>query len=104
MKKLVCVFLSAVLCLSCAACGNEGEQPDTYTADQSYIYGMDYIIYERLGDIDYVKGIELMSNMGVKSLRHWMHCDWFLDDELTVKQGNVDAMKEIIAELAKYDF
>lgn len=104
MKKFTALIAAIVIAFSVTACGKGETVDNKYTADQSYIYGMDYIIYERLGDIDYVKGIQLMNNLGVKSLRNWMHCDWFMDEELTIKQGSVDAMKESIAELNKYGF
>ncbi len=85
-------------------CQTEEKMEEPYTADQSYIYGMCYIAYEGVGNgIDYKKGFEIMSNMGVKSIRHWMHATWFLDQDFNVKQNNVDLMKDIIAEAQKYD-
>lgn len=108
-RKITALLLATLLGISVVGCQNNtgggGDEPpvDTaYTADQKYIYGMDYIIYERL-DFDYVKGLQLLNNLGVKSLRHWMHFDWFMDEEMTLKQSNVNKMKEILAEIGKYD-
>lgn len=99
-----CIFLSAALATSVfVGCDQTGKK-ERYTADQKYLYGMDYILYEGLGNgIDYEKGLALMHNLGVKSLRHWMHAGWFMDSDLTVKQDHVDLMKKMIAETQKYD-
>ena len=99
------MILAAVMMVAfLPGCQTEEKAEEPYTADQSYIYGMCYIAYEGVGNgIDYKKGFEIMSNMGVKSIRHWMHATWFLDQDFNVKQNNVDLMKDIIAEAQKYD-
>ena len=107
-RKWTALMLAAVLCVTgptgFSALGAQGEE-EAMPADQSYLYGMDYIAFEGIGNgIDYKKGFELMHNLGVKSIRHWMHVDWFFDEEFNVRQGNVDTMKAILAEAAKYDF
>lgn len=103
MKKRIAIALTLILILSCFAGCAPKEEPDTYTADQSYIYGMCYIAFEGVGNgIDYEKAFELMHNLGVKSIRHWMHMTWFLDEDFQVKQSNVDLMKDIIAQAQKY--
>ena len=103
-KRLLSFLLAAaLLCGVLTGCREKTE--DSPTADQTYLYGMDYIAYEGIGNgIDYVKAFELMHNLGVKSIRHWMHVDWFFDESFNVRQNNVDTMKAILAEAAKYDF
>lgn len=101
-RALSLLFAAALLCAILAGCGKKEEPP---TADQAYLYGMDYIAFEGIGNgIDYEKAFALMDNLGVKSIRHWMHVDWFFDESFQVRQTNVDTMKAILAEAAKYDF
>ncbi len=72
--------------------------------NQSNLYGICYIAYEGMGNgIHYKPAFELMSNLGVKSIRHWMHMTWFIDEDFNVIEENVALMKEIIAEAEKYD-
>lgn len=101
--KKVALLLSVFFCFySFVGCK---EEKNDYTANQKYLYGMDYILFEGLGNgIDYVKGVELLNNLGVKSLRHWMHVNWFMDDELNLKEDNIATMRAMLNELGKYDF
>lgn len=103
MKKFFSLLLIvAMVAVFFCGCG-EPEEDLNYTADQSYIYGMDYIAFEGVGNgIDYVKAFELMSNMGVKSIRHWMHVTWFYNENFEPRQKNIDLMHDIIAEAQKY--
>lgn len=103
MRKKWTAILAAVILSICA--GGCGDQKDSYPVEEGYLFGMDYIAFEGVGNgVDYVKAFELMDNMGVRSIRHWMHVTWFFDEEFHVKQKNVDLMKEIIREAQKYDF
>lgn len=104
MKKICALILAAALCLAAfGGCGS-AEPKAEYTADQQYLYGMDYLLFEGKGNgIDYVKGVETLSNMGVKSIRHWMHVTHFFDPQFNVKQDNVDTMRAMIEELLKHD-
>lgn len=78
---------------------------DTYPVEEGYLFGMDYIAFEGVKNgIDYVKAFELMNNLGVRSIRHWMHVTWFFDEDFNVKEENVALMKEILKEAEKYDF
>lgn len=108
-KKCTAVLMSIVLslCMCAGLCGCLGgcAGKDAYPVEEGYLFGMDYIAFEGVGNgIDYVKAFELMNNLGVKSIRHWMHVTWFLDQDFNVKQENVDLMKDIIREAQKYDF
>ncbi len=102
-KKLLCLLLALVTAFGLFGC--QPKEEDKYPVDPGFLYGMDYIAYEGYyNKIDYKKGFELMHNMGVQSIRHWMHVTWFFDDNFNVKQENVDLMKDILAEAQKYDF
>ncbi len=103
-KRVFCLLLALALALPLFGCSQEPEE-EGYPVDPGFLYGMDYIAYEGIGNgIDYVKAFQLMDNMGVQSIRHWMHVTWFFDEDFNVIQGNVDTMKEILAEAQKYDF
>ena len=83
----------------------QGKKDDSYPVEAGYLYGMDYIAFEGIGNgIDYVKAFELMHNLGVQSIRHWMHVDWFFDENFEIREKNVDTMRSILAEAAKYNF
>ena len=113
MIKKLALILAAVVCLSgLFACGgNDAEKygpnyrKELEDADQSYLYGMCYIAYEgfKWNNVDYKKSFELMHNLGVKSLRNWMHSGWLMSDPETMKESEVAIMKDILAEAAKYD-
>lgn len=103
MRRIVALLLVLTLILVSFS-GCKPKEDLNYTADQSYMFGMDYIAFEGVGNgIDYVKAFELMHNLGVKSIRHWMHVTWFFDENFEPKQKNIDLMHDIIAEAQKYD-
>lgn len=60
-------------------------------ADQSLLFGMDYLLEERsVTSLDIEKEVELMKNMGVKTVRQWMHFTHFMSDPETVVQGSAN--------------
>lgn len=69
------------------------------------LYGACYIAYEgtRWNGIDYRKGIKLLNNLGVRSMRSWMHSDWLLYSPSSVNQSNVNLMKNIVSQAQQYD-
>ena len=104
MKKKLALLLVVVLLISCfAGCG--GGNKKYGGADQQYLFGMDYIIWEGVGqNIDYVKALQVCKNMGVKSIRNWMHVHWFFNDDLTRREANIEKMHEYIEEAYKHGF
>jgi len=74
--------------------------------NQAYLYGMCYNIYERNyagnPNYDYKKEIKLMANLGVTSVRNWMHITYLLTDPQTVNQARAQEMHEVIAEYQRY--
>lgn len=101
-KKWTAIYMAVILLVCACGCGN---QKDSYPVEDGYLFGMDYIAFEGVGNgVDYVKAFELMDNLGVRSIRHWMHLTWFFDQDFNVNQKNVDLMKDIIREAQKYDF
>lgn len=106
--KLGCVMLSAA-CVGLTA-GCTPKTPETPLdanhgiADQSKLYGMCYLLEERSTDTrDIKKEVELMKNMGVKTVRQWMHFSHFLKSptELKPDHSEADAMHELLAECEK---
>lgn len=105
MKRKILATLLALALMVTGLSGCKKKEEDKYPVDAGYIYGMDYIAWEGVGNgIDYVKGFELMHNLGVQSIRHWMHVTWFFDTDFNVKKENVEKMHAIIAEAQKYNF
>lgn len=120
MKKFFC-FLLCICLLLCAGCGQEKQQVENNSSDsgiygenyrsdmalpeKGHLYGMCYLAYEGLGNgIDYVKAFELMHNLGVQSIRHWMHFSYYMKDYKTFKSEAVEQMHAMLAEAAKYNF
>lgn len=106
-KKLFSGFLCMILLLSLLTGCNSTPAPSgkgEYLANQEYIYGMDYIVWEKYHSnklTDYSAALQTMKNLGVKSIRHWMHTTWFIDSDFEYLEDNVSLMKEMIAEIQK---
>lgn len=99
-RKWTAVLLAVVLSTVMWGCGKEA-----YPVEEGYRFGMDYIAFEGVGNgIDYAKAFELMDNLGVRSIRHWMHVTWFFDENFNVREANVELMRDILREAQKYDF
>lgn len=112
MKKLFCVLCAAVLALGCFGCKQE-ETPvkknygpnykvENETADAQYLYGMCNLAWQEPG-IDPDVTAQLVANMGVKSVRMWMHCNWLMTDPNTMNAAAVAKMKAMLSKLASYD-
>ena len=95
-KKIgaVCIGLSA--CLLCAGisvyfasknCEKEIPlDPKHGIADQSNLFGMCYLLEERsLDSLNIEKEVELMKNLGVKTVRQWTHFTHFMSNPTTIK-------------------
>lgn len=114
MKKRLVIFaaLFAAICLT--ACGTTGEQSgdkgDDYmsiygtnyrqeneTADQSYIFGMCYIMFWNTeGIVDDEPILDALENMGVKSIRLWLHFKHFLRTPTELETEAVQKMQAFI--------
>lgn len=66
--------------------------------------GMDYLaqMWHESG-ADYRTGFQLLHNLGVRSIRNWMHFDQFMTDEKTFDPQRTALMHDILAEAEKYD-
>ncbi len=79
-------------------------RPELESADQSNLYGMCYLMLENYNHFDYSKSFKALSNMGVKSIRSWMHFTSLLTDPETLNPEAVEKMKTLLAEAEKYGF
>ncbi len=117
MKKIICLTLCVLLVLSCCACSpaakwGENYKPENEIADQSNLYGVCYITppearilakdsYDPEKDRnDPEKVFQIMENMGVTSMRYWLHMSHVLIDPETVNEEGAKEHHELLA-LAK---
>ena len=109
MRKAAFFLVLILLMGMLTGCG-EKKQAETmnagYPAETGYQNGMCYISYEmhRYSPEGYQKAFEILNNMGVKSIRLWMHMTYFMDGEFNILSNNVAVMKDMIAEARKYGF
>ncbi len=123
-RRILSLLMAAVLLVSCMGCApqsdttattdealnnlikyGENYRPELAQPEEGYLYGMCYLVYEGYHNgIDYTKGLELMKNLGVKSIRHWMHFRYFMKDYKTFDPERTALMHDMIAEMQKYGF
>ncbi len=71
--------------------------------NQDYLFGMDYLSYMwNSQGVPFEKGFELLHNLGVRSIRHWMHFDIYMSDYHTIDPQGAEFMHTLLAEAAKY--
>lgn len=75
--------------------GDNYKSENTY-ADQEYLAGMCFLYYEKQNDFNYVEVLQAMKNLGVKSLRTWMHFSYLLLDPYTINEDAAAVMHEYI--------
>ena len=105
LRKTVCLAVAGLV--ACAgACGEKGIPLDSRhgIADQSLLYGMCYLMEERSAEsLDIEKEVELMKNLGVRTVRQWMHFTHFMSSPATLKENNAatENMHALLAECEK---
>lgn len=73
-------------------------------ADREKLYGMCYLIEDReytgspFKEEDFGVDFQLIENLGAKTVRHWMHFTYLLEDEETLNRKNCDTMHAELAE------
>jgi hypothetical protein len=117
-SKISGLFMAIAIALSACGQGGSGVSKTPETADygewyrsaleqpeKGNIYGMCYLAYEGVRNgIDYKKALKLMDNLGVQSIRHWIHFGYIMSDPTTFKEEETALMHDILAEAALYDF
>lgn len=112
MKKTVRKAFSYLLATAFAgaclvACGEGNEPPEPALpldaqhgiADQENLFGICYLMEERsVESLDIEAEVLLMKNLGVKTVRQWMHFTHFMSDPVTIKEGTtLDNMHALLA-------
>lgn len=64
--------------------------------DQCNLFGMCYLALDNYEVFDVEKATQLLVNMGVKSVRNWMHFESLLHNESTINITNYQKLKKII--------
>ena len=105
MKKVLGVACAATMaCCANTACSSIPLDSQHGIADQSRLYGMCYLMEERsVESLNIEKEVELMKNMGVKSVRQWMNFQHFMKSPTELRE-NCEAtanMHKLIAECEK---
>ncbi len=107
MKKVILGILTVFTCLMFAGCkkGPEYENldPNHGIANQESLYGTCYQLNVRLQDDDYDPEIDaiLMKNLGVKSMRFWLHSSMFLASPSKISSDYCQKAHKAISEFQK---
>ena len=96
-KKLSALLLGFLVVLT--GCVNVPTDDDSQSTgglevDKSLIFGMTDLSYQEEGT-DYRYTHQLFKNMGVKSVRLWMHCNWFMNSPTEYSESGLAKMKAI---------
>ena len=81
------------------------ERPSTEKPQKGFLYGMDYLsfMWDENG-VDYRTGFQLLNNLGVRSVRHWMHFGEYMEDWHTFRPAAVQKMHDILKEAQRFGF
>lgn len=111
-KKIISLVLACCTAFSLFACDGQGNQskipldPSHGIANQTYLYGMCYSLDERAyssnTNFNMKQEVKLMANLGVTSVRIWMHLDSVLSSPTEVNEEKAEQVHELVAELQKY--
>ena len=94
-NRLLTFILSTILLLT--GCNNTSESESNrgdFNVDKSYVFGMTDLSYQEEGT-DYKYTHKLFKNMGVTSVRIWMHCNWFMNSPTEYSESGLAKMKRI---------
>lgn len=81
----------------------ENYRRELETPVQGRLNGICYLAMEGVDNgIDYEKAYQLTYNLGVTSMRQWMHFGYFMSDPDTFKEAETALMHELIAEGQAY--
>ncbi len=112
MKAAITLCLVFILALTTLfGCGGGGKKnygqwydKKNEKADQSYLFGICGGLWQGVNwyHIPWEESIELYNNLGVKSVRNWMHVNWLLKDKDTVNQKEADLVHAMLAKEKEY--
>jgi hypothetical protein len=113
------LILSLIMLFTLAACASEEDNSESdlikygpnykkslETANQEYLYGMCHSGYSSYAwrGIDYVTSTQLIKNLGAKSVRIWMHCNWLMSDPDTFIDGRVELFRDMVQDAFDHGF
>lgn len=73
-------------------------------ANNEYLAGMCYMEYEWGNKLNDDNVLLAMKNLGVKSLRMWMHFSYFMENPTTINQEKADKMHQYLKKAIDMDF
>lgn len=127
LKGIVCLLCASVV-FTLFACSNQTNSDSSYQsslddsssvveeipldvnhgiADTSNLYGICYLIEDReywgspFTTDDFAIDFQLIKNLGAKTVRHWMHFTYLLQDKESVNEKNCETMHKELAESTK---
>lgn len=119
-KKFAIPLLATLLCCSC---NNVSTSSDI--SDLEKMYGKNYKVENTIVDkqnlygmcdlgwsehswnnppISHDQQVELYKNLGVKSVRVWLHCNWLMDDPNTYDDQGLALARNIVEKLTSNNF
>ena len=72
--------------------------------NHEYLAGMGTLFWERKENIDYNQALIAMKNLGVKSLRTWIHFKYLMIDPETIDREKADEMHKYLAKAINMGF
>lgn len=109
MRRIQRIGLSALCLTALSACGGQGSgessmdygsnyDPQNAVVDKQYIMGMTDLSWSEhsWSETDWQATHSLMKNMGVKSVRVWLHCNWIMVNSTTYSQKGLALGREIV--------
>ena len=73
--------------------------PKNAVVDKKFIFGMGDLSWSEKSwtEIDWQQTHALMNNLGVSSVRVWLHCNWVMSNSTTYHQKGLDLAKQIVS-------
>lgn len=122
MKKLCLVVVMLLNLFSLVSCGEEKEEinylelygpnfkeENLKPANKDNLYGMcdlawSEYAWNKKNPIDYKMTSQLIQNIGCKSARVWLHCNWIMTDPNTYDEEGLALARAIVEDLVEKDF
>lgn len=122
MKKVLLLILVILSSVILTACNSEDETDVDYlklygpnykeentVAYKQYLYGMCDLAWSEYSwnpdnPADYTITSTLIENLGCKSVRNWMHCNWLMNDPNTFNEKNLELAHNIVDDLTAHGF
>lgn len=82
----------------------ENYKEENTLVNQEYLAGMCYLFWERQNEINYREALKAIKNLGVKSLRTWMHFKYFMSDPYTIDEEKTKLMHDYLSEAIDLGF